>query len=249
MSKLIKILLLQLFAIVAQTDGHFYGVHRRCLYSSEDLHDMVFIDSYMFNQVVYLQYNSTIGKFVGYTELGIKNAVRLNNIPEELQSEKANLENFCKYNAKLYYPGVYDKTVAPYVKVKLVKKSDGSHPAMLMCSAYNFYPTKIEVTWLRDGKVVEGGVTSTEEMADGDWYYQIHSHLEYMPKSGEEITCMVQHASFQKPMIYPLDPSVSESDKSKTAIGASGLVLGIILSAAGFIYYKKKSSGRILVPT
>ncbi|KAL7827141.1 hypothetical protein SRHO_G00328590 [Serrasalmus rhombeus] len=38
-------------------------------------------------------------------------------------------------------------------------------------------------------------------------------------------------------------PSLSESERNKIAIGASGLVLGIILSAAGFIYYKKKSSG------
>lgn len=37
-----------------------------------------------------------------------------------------------------------------------------------------------------------------------------------------------------------------EPDKSKIAIGASGLVLGIVLSAAGFIYYKKKSSGQRL---
>ncbi|KAF4070188.1 hypothetical protein AMELA_G00296000 [Ameiurus melas] len=118
-----------------------------------------------------------------------------------------------------------------------------------MCSAYSFYPPTISVTWLRNGKEIKGDVTSTEEMADGDWYYQVHSHLEYMPESGEEISCVVQHASFTKPMNYKWDPSMPEPDKSKIAIGASGLVLGIVLSAAGFIYYRKKCSGRILVPT
>ena len=34
------------------------------------------------------------------------------------------------------------------------------------------------------------------------------------------------------------------TERNKIAIGASGLVLGIVLSAAGFIYYKKKSSGQ-----
>lgn len=71
-----------------------------------------------------------------------------------------------------------------------------------MCSAYRFYPPAISVTWLRNGKEIKGDVTSTEEMADGDWYYQVHSHLEYMPESGEEISCVVQHASFTKPMNY-----------------------------------------------
>ncbi|XP_035392015.1 rano class II histocompatibility antigen, A beta chain-like [Electrophorus electricus] len=123
-----------------------------------------------------------------------------------------------------------------------LKQASGSQPAMLMYSAYNFYPKKIKVSWLRDGEPVTSDVTATEELADGDWYYQIHSHLEYTPKSGEKISCVVEHASFQKPMVYDWDPTLPESERNKVAIGASGLVLGIILSAAGFIYYKRKSS-------
>ncbi|KAF4070190.1 hypothetical protein AMELA_G00296020 [Ameiurus melas] len=99
-------------------------------------------------------------------------------------------------------PAVLHTAIEPRVKVKLVKKSDGTHPATLMCSAYRFYPPTISVTWLRNGKEIKGDMTSTEEMADGDWYYQVHSHLEYMPESGEEISCVVQHASFTKPMNY-----------------------------------------------
>ncbi|KAI4880977.1 hypothetical protein NFI96_013658 [Prochilodus magdalenae] len=112
-----------------------------------------------------------------------------------------------------------------------------------MCSAYGFYPRAIEVYWLRDGVKVTSDVISTEDMADGDWYYQIHSYLEYTPKSGERISCVVEHASSDKPMIYHWEPSLSEPERNKLAIGTSGLVLGIILAAAGFAYYKKKSSG------
>jgi len=35
-----------------------------------------------------------------------------------------------------------------------------------------------------------------------------------------------------------------EPERNKIAIGASGLVLGIIIAAAGLIYYKKKSTGQ-----
>ncbi|KAI5094652.1 hypothetical protein C0J45_14727, partial [Silurus meridionalis] len=231
------------FLYLTVSDGYYRERRSQCIYSSRDLSDMVYIDSAIFNKVRYIWFNSTVGKFQGYTQHGIYNAERFNNDTALMAGERADLENFCKHNAQIYDTAIIDKSVAPEVMVTSVKKSDGSHPAVLMCSAYNFYPKIIKVTWMRNGKEVKGGQTSTEEMADGDWYYQIHSHLEYKPESGEEISCVVEHASFKKPMIYKWDPSMPESDKSKIAIGASGLVLGIIISAAGFIYYKKKHSG------
>lgn len=34
-----------------------------------------------------------------------------------------------------------------------------------------------------------------------------------------------------------------ESERNKVAIGASGLVLGLVLALAGLIYYKRKANG------
>lgn len=76
------------------------------------------------------------------------------------------------------------------------------YPAMLMCTAYNFYPKRIRVTWLRNGQEVTSGVSCSEVMSNGNWYYQIHSYLEYMPSPHEEITCMVEHASLSKPVFH-----------------------------------------------
>uniref|UniRef100_A0A0E9XXJ8 Uncharacterized protein n=1 Tax=Anguilla anguilla TaxID=7936 RepID=A0A0E9XXJ8_ANGAN len=45
------------------------------------------------------------------------------------------------------------------------------------------------------------------------------------------------------------DPTMSEVKRNKVIIGASGLVLGLIITIAGVVYYKKKSTGRILVPS
>uniref|UniRef100_A0A4W5JVQ7 Major histocompatibility complex class II DGB gene n=1 Tax=Hucho hucho TaxID=62062 RepID=A0A4W5JVQ7_9TELE len=230
------------WATFSGTDGYFEQRVTQCRYSSKDLVDIEYIDSYVFNKVEDIRFNSTVGKYVGYTEHGVKNADAWNKGPELVQ-ELGNLERVCKSNAALHYSAVLDKTVEPQVRLSSVTPPSGRHPAMLMCSAYDFYPKQISVTWLRDGHEVKSDVTSTEELANGDWYYQIHSHLEYTPRSGEKISCMVEHISLTEPMMKHWDPSLPEVERNKIAIGASGLVLGAILALAGLIYYKKKSSG------
>ncbi len=72
--------------------------------------------------------------------------------------------------------------VKPYVVLSSTTPPAGKHPSMLVCSVFDFYPKQIRVSWTRDGQEVTSDVTSTDELADGDWYYQIHSHLEYMPR-------------------------------------------------------------------
>ncbi|KAG7242234.1 hypothetical protein INR49_024280 [Caranx melampygus] len=92
--------------------------------------------------------------------------------------------------------------VKPYVRLRSVETEGGKHPAMLRCSVYNFYPKRIKVTWLRDGKTVTSDMTSTDELSNGNWLYQIHSYLEYTPRPGERITCMVEHASLKEPELH-----------------------------------------------
>ncbi|XP_036417889.1 H-2 class II histocompatibility antigen, I-E beta chain-like isoform X2 [Colossoma macropomum] len=235
------ILILQLLlALSLRADGYNHYRVKDCVSSSSDLSDLEFIDTIYFNKDPYIRFNSTVGEFVGFTELGVKNAERWNKGPEVVQ-ERAEVDRYCRHNLPLYYSHILDKAVKPKIRLRLEKHASSSHPAMLMCSAYGYYPPAIYVYWLRDGKKVTGDVVSTEEMRDGNWYYQIHSHLEYTPTSGEKISCVVEHDSSKEPIIIDWEGSFTDSDMNKIIVGASGFVLGIILSTAGFIYYKKTS--------
>ncbi|XP_056153690.1 HLA class II histocompatibility antigen, DQ beta 1 chain-like, partial [Lampris incognitus] len=220
-----------------------------CVYTSSELPDIEYIRSLYFNKIEFMRFNSTVGKYVGYDKFGIYNAERWNNDPAEMARRRAEKERYCKHNIKIQYRKTLDKTAEPSVRLTSVRPHSGRHPAMLMCSVYNFYPKYISVTWLRDGQPGTSDVTSTDELANGDWYYQIHSYLEYTPRSGEKITCMVEHASFPSPKKVDWNPSMPQSDRNKIATGASGLLLGLILSLAGLIYYKRKARGRFLIPT
>ncbi|KAL2092146.1 hypothetical protein ACEWY4_011944 [Coilia grayii] len=230
-------------------NGYYHYSVDQCRFSSWALSDLEYISSYWYNKAEFIRFNSTVGKFVGYTEFGVHNAEQWNKDQAYLEQMRAEKDRYCRGNAQIDINNILTKTVQPEVVLSLGKPSSGDKPAVLMCSAYDFYPKMIKVTWYRDDKEVTGSVVSTEELADGDWYYQIHSHLEFTPKAGEKISCMVEHASLKGPLEIVWDPSMPEPERNKIAIGAAGLVLGLIVTAAGFIYYKTKARGRILVPT
>nr|CAJ34346.1 MHC class II antigen beta chain [Dicentrarchus labrax] len=239
-----------LFIISLYTaDGFLSYTTNVCDFNSTDPKDIEYIFSYYYNKLELLRFSSSVGEFVGYTELGVKNAERFNKDPSELAMRRAQKETVCLNNVNIDYQAALDKSVKPYVRLRSVAPPAGKHPSMLVCSVYGFYPKHIRVSWLRDGQEVTSDVTSTDELADADWFYQIHSHLEYTPRSGEKISCVVEHASLREPLVTDWDPSMPESERNKIAIGASGLILGLILSLAGFIYYKRKARGRILVPS
>ncbi|KAM9766003.1 H-2 class II histocompatibility antigen, E-S beta chain-like [Menidia menidia] len=239
---------LLLFSLHAADGFEFYYLSR-CVFNSTEMKDIEFILSYYYNKLEVNRFSSSLGRFVGYTEYGVRNAEFWNNLPGELPRWREEKEMYCLHNVRTEYDNILYKSVEPTVRLYSITPPAGRHPNMLVCSVYDFYPKAIRVTWLRDGREVTAEVTSTEEMEDGDWYYQLHSHLEYTPRYGEKISCQVEHASLKEPLIIEWDPSLTDSDRNKVAIGASGLILGLVLSLAGFMYYKRKARGRILVPS
>ncbi|KAL3050798.1 hypothetical protein OYC64_001130 [Pagothenia borchgrevinki] len=238
-----------LFLSVYTADGFLHSMTTRCEFTSSELKDIQYIMSYYYNKLEFIRFDSSVGEYVGYTEFGVMNAERMNKDPSEMAQRRAEKERFCQHNVKIDYQNTLPHSVQPHVRLHSTVSPSGSHPAMLVCSVYEFYPKLIKVSWIRNGQEVTSGVTSSEELADSDWYYQVHSHLEYTPRSGDKISCMVEHVSLGEPLVTDWDPSMPESERNKVAIGAAGLILGLTLSLAGFIYYKRKSRGRILVPS
>ncbi|KAK5893013.1 hypothetical protein CgunFtcFv8_005925 [Champsocephalus gunnari] len=234
---------------VCSADGYLFSITSRCEFNSSELKDIQFIWSFYYNKLEFTRFDSRVGEFVGYTAYGVRNAENWNKDASILGQARTEKERFCQFNVKLEYQYALPHSAKPYVRLHSTVSPSGSHPAMLVCSVYEFYPKVIKVSWIRNGQEVTSDVTSSEELADSDWYYQVHSHLEYTPRSGDKISCMVEHVSLGEPLVTDWDPSMPESERNKVAIGAAGLILGLTLSLAGFIYYKRKSRGRILVPS
>uniref|UniRef100_A0A668URS8 Ig-like domain-containing protein n=1 Tax=Oreochromis aureus TaxID=47969 RepID=A0A668URS8_OREAU len=236
-----------LFIILCTADGYEHYTSSRCLFNSTELRGMEYIRSYYYNSLEYARFDSSVGKFVGYTEYGVKYAEMWNNDQGQLAFMRAQKEKNCKPNIDLWYQSVLTKSVKPSASLHSMMPSGNHHPALLVCSVYDFYPKQIKVSWRRNGQEVTSDITTTEEMANSNWLYQIHSHLEYTPRSGEKIFCVVEHSSLEKPVITDWVPSMSES-KKLMIVGAFGLSLGLVFFLAGVIYMKMSQAQSLKKP-
>ncbi|XP_035019473.1 H-2 class II histocompatibility antigen, E-S beta chain-like [Hippoglossus stenolepis] len=234
--------LLCVFLLFPIADAFFVHGFIRCQLISK--HEVVYLEQVYFNKRLIVQYNSSLGNYTSYVEY-MKEVVHYLNDPSFLKKKEKDIEKCRSHLPKME---VLSTPVKPYVRLSSAKAESGRHQRVLVCNVYNFYPKQIRVTWLRDGKNATSDVTSTDKLANGNWLYHIHSHLEYTPRLREKITCMVEHVSFKDPQLYDWDP-MSESERKKFAVGTAGLLLGLVVLLAGGIYYKRNTTGRELVPT
>ncbi|XP_066499308.1 H-2 class II histocompatibility antigen, E-S beta chain-like [Hoplias malabaricus] len=243
-----KVLQLSVFFSVlpAAVQGHyvFYSVECQTLGSLENIE---VLSEVIYNKDVSLKYNSTENRVTANSAYGEKWARELNNQSDWLLSEADKIISYCrKYRTIMT---ALNKTVQPEVTMKSLRSVKGEGLSMLMCSAYGFYPSRITLTWLQDGQEVTQDVVSTQEMADGDWLYQVHSQLDIALKPGQSITCRVEHPSFPRPALFNWTQGhQSLSDRDKVAVGAMGALLGGLLTFTGLIYYKRKQIGQRFTP-
>ncbi|KAM9782820.1 class II histocompatibility antigen, B-L beta chain-like [Neosynchiropus ocellatus] len=225
------------FHLFLSSAGALFGyLVLSCRYTSDNSRHPVYVMEVIANHVRVIEYNSTLERCVGYTKLGKTIAEILNHDQRFIKLEKRNAE-ICSY-----FPEILDtimQTVEPRAWVHSVEAEDGKHAAMLVCSVNNFFPKEIKVTWLRNGKNVTSGVTNTDVLADGNWRYQIHSFLEYTPKPGDTVTCVVDHASLVQPMLKNWEP-FTEPEKMKIAVGSFAILMGLGVFLAGLIYHINK---------
>ncbi|XP_051804656.1 rano class II histocompatibility antigen, A beta chain-like [Acanthochromis polyacanthus] len=220
-------------------DGYFMYADFWCSMHSREKEQVEYLIDWYFNKEFRMQYNSTIGNWTGLTPAGMIGASAHNNKRDHLE-RKLERELICVENVELIYDGTEEYMAEPSISLQEVDVASG-HNTMLVCSAYDFHPKYIKVSWHRDGQEVTEGVTESEVLMNGAWTYQVHSYLEYTPGQQDQISCMVEHATLSEPKILHWDSSLDPSTKSFLAGGVCALLFGAIFLCFGLIRYWKKS--------
>ncbi|XP_027132697.1 H-2 class II histocompatibility antigen, I-E beta chain-like, partial [Larimichthys crocea] len=99
-----------LFISLCTADGFMEFALTRCVFNSTDLNDIEYIRSYYYNKMEYSRFSSSVGKYVGFTERGVKNAEYWNNNPSLLARERGEKERYCLNNIQVDYQSALDKS-------------------------------------------------------------------------------------------------------------------------------------------
>uniref|UniRef100_A0A8C6R148 Histocompatibility 2, class II antigen E beta2 n=2 Tax=Nannospalax galili TaxID=1026970 RepID=A0A8C6R148_NANGA len=214
--------LLQLKAECHYTDGreHVWSVTR-----------------FIYNQEEFARFDSDFGKFLATTELGRPIADDLNSQKDIVDNYRASVDR-CRNDYEFVDIYLLKLKKKPQVTVHPSKTQHVQHHSLLVCAVSGFYPSKIKITWLRNGQEEKDEVMSTGLIPNGDWTYQTLVMLETVPQSGDVYTCQVEHPSLPSPVTVEWRAR-SGSAQSKMLSGLGGFVLGLLFLGVGlFVYFK-----------
>ncbi|XP_030585956.1 rano class II histocompatibility antigen, A beta chain-like [Archocentrus centrarchus] len=224
----------------ADGNGFFMFADFYCVMHSRERENVEYLIDWYFNKEFMMQYNSTVGTWTGFTPAGKITASQFNEDKFDVQQRKIEKQLICVNNVDVIFNGTEENMAEPSITLQEGDHTS-SHGVILVCSAYDFYPKHILVTWYLNGQEVTEGVTISEVMTNGDWTYQVHSYLEYTPGPKDRVTCTVEHVSLKEPKISHWDSSLKQSEWSYVTGGVCALLFGALMLSLGLIYYRRKT--------
>ncbi|KAK2511086.1 HLA class II histocompatibility antigen DR alpha chain [Columba livia] len=127
--------------------------------------------------------------------------------------------------------------VPPEVTVFSEDPVELEDPNVLICYVDMFWPPVISITWLRNGKEVQDGVTETVFYPREDNSFRKFSYLPFIPTRGDYYDCRVEHEGLPNPLLKHWEPELPlpASESTETLVCALGLAVGIVGIVVGTI--------------
>ncbi|NWI99510.1 DRA protein, partial [Crypturellus undulatus] len=111
------------------------------------------------------------------------------------------------------------------------------NPNVLICYVDKFWPSMINITWLKNGQEVVDGIFETVYYRRKDNTFRKFSYLPFVPTRGDYYDCRVEHWGLPKALLKHWEPQVPlpVSESTETLVCALGLAVGIVGIIVGTI--------------
>ncbi|KAJ6652469.1 hypothetical protein lerEdw1_011505 [Lerista edwardsae] len=228
---------------------HFLYQHRaECGFPNGTGPGVHYLDRIFWDRQEILRFDSRRGIFEALTELGQPTAWQLNRNKEFLEQMRADVDTFCRHNYEADMPFAAARKLKPQLQITPTDADPSSPHTLLVCTVASFFPPKITITWLRNGKEEDkDSVVSTDLIRNGDWTFSMQVMLETQPERGDVYACRVEHASLPEPTSVQWEPQ-SDSARSKMWTGVVGLLLGLAFAVPGLALHLRSKKGMAIPP-
>ncbi|XP_004624319.1 mamu class II histocompatibility antigen, DR alpha chain [Octodon degus] len=163
--------------------------------------------------------------------------------------DKANLEIMMKRSNN-----TPDTNVRPEVTVLSHGPVELGEPNVLICFVDKFSPPVISVTWLKNGKPVDTGVSSTVVLPREDNLFRKFHYLAFLPSTEDFYDCKVEHLGLDQPLLkhWEFEERSPLSETTENVVCALGLIVGLVGITAGTVLIikgmRKRSAARAQGP-
>nr|XP_020633993.1 H-2 class I histocompatibility antigen, Q9 alpha chain-like [Pogona vitticeps] len=164
------------------------------------------------------------------------------NDPAYGQRMKAYLEGECLEKLKRFLDYGKERLLRNRPVGKVTQKEGYDERETLVCQAYGFYPKEIDVTWRKDGEVLQEGTFHRSVAPYLDGTYHAWLSIEIDPEERDLYRCHVDHASLGEPLVLAWEAPASNLG---LIIGCVAVVLLLIVAgiAGAWVYNKKRQEG------
>ncbi|XP_062279120.1 H-2 class II histocompatibility antigen, A-U alpha chain-like [Scomber scombrus] len=150
----------------------------------------------------------------------------------------------CKYNIPRAIKGENhppEVIVSPTSLIYPRQEMEPGVPNILICFVNYFHPPRVEITWTKNGLLVDQSeVSQTQYYSNEDFSFRISSYLSFTPEEGDFYSCSVDHISLQEPLtrIWEVDVH-TDQQVVETAVCVCGVTLGLIGVVTGLWFILK----------
>uniref|UniRef100_A0A8C3WZV3 Major histocompatibility complex, class II, DM beta n=1 Tax=Catagonus wagneri TaxID=51154 RepID=A0A8C3WZV3_9CETA len=172
------------------------------------------------------------------------------NKQKQLLQRLSNGLQECVTHTQPFWKSLTHRTRPPSVQVAKTTPFNTRESVMLACYVWGFYPADVSITWRKNGQLVSPhGNAHKIAQPNGDWTYQIISHLATTPSFGDTYTCVVEHIGAPEPILQDWTSGLSPVQTVKVSVSVVTLGLGLIIFSLGLLSWKRSvPSGYIFLP-